>query len=75
MLVKSTIFIVGNSNFEIVYFKRYIFILCGENFRFVGTMKVCFLHASTCTVYKVHVLYTCHLNSMAQGINRLMYSR
>ena len=31
-LVKSTIFIVGNSNFEIVNFKRYIFILCGKNF-------------------------------------------
>ena len=31
-LVKSTIFIVENSNFEIVYFKRYIFILCGKKF-------------------------------------------
>ena len=32
-LVKSTIFIVGISNFRIVYFKCYIFILvCGKNF-------------------------------------------
>ena len=38
-LVKSRIFIVGNSNFEIVYFKRYIFILCGNIFRFIGTLR------------------------------------
>ena len=31
-LVKSTIFILENSNFEIVCFKRYIFILCGKKF-------------------------------------------
>ena len=30
MLVKSTIFIIGNSNFQIVYFKHYIYILCGK---------------------------------------------
>ena len=39
-LVKSRIFIVGNSNFEIVYFKRYIFILCGKMFRFIGTLNI-----------------------------------
>ena len=37
--VKLTNFIVGNSNFEIVYFKRYIFILCGKIFRFIGNLK------------------------------------
>ena len=37
-LVKSTIFVVGNSNFEIVYFKRHIFILCGKHFRLIGTL-------------------------------------
>jgi len=31
-LVKSTIFIVGFSNFGIVRFKEYIFKLCGKNF-------------------------------------------
>ena len=44
-LVKSTIFIVGNSNFEIVYFKRYIFILCGTNFRFIGTLRTDYFYA------------------------------
>ena len=29
---KINIFIVGIPNFGIVYFKRYIFILCGKNF-------------------------------------------
>ena len=38
-LVKSTISIIGNSNFEIVYFKHYIFILCGNFFRFIGTLS------------------------------------
>ena len=42
-LVKSTIFIVGNSNFETVYFKRYIFILCGKNLRFMGTLRTDYL--------------------------------
>ena len=32
MLIKSTIFIVGISNFGIVYFKRYIFIVRGKKF-------------------------------------------
>ena len=32
MLIKSKIFIIGNSNFEIVYFKCYIFIICGKKF-------------------------------------------
>ena len=41
-LVKSTIFIVGTSNFGIVYFKRYIFILRGKNFRFISTLKYIF---------------------------------
>ena len=36
VLVKSTIFIAGNC--EIVYFKRYIFILCRKNFHFIGTL-------------------------------------
>ena len=39
VLAKSTMFIVGIANFEIVYFKRYIFILRGKNFRFIGTLK------------------------------------
>ena len=38
-LVKLTIFIVGIPNFGIVYFKRYIFILCGKNFRFIDTLS------------------------------------
>ena len=38
-LVKLTIFIVGIPNFGIVYFKRYIFILCGKQFRFIGTLR------------------------------------
>ena len=38
-LVKSTIFIVGMSNFGILYFKRYIFKLCRKNFRFIGTLN------------------------------------
>ena len=36
-LVKSAIFIVRNSNFEIVYFKRYISYYVGKTFRFMGT--------------------------------------
>ena len=28
-----------NPKFWIVYFKRYIFILCGKNFRFIGTLR------------------------------------
>ena len=35
--VKSTIFMLVISNFGVVYFKRYIFILCGKNFRFMGS--------------------------------------
>ena len=42
-LVKSTIFIVGISNFRIVYFKCYIFILRGKNFPFIGTLRVSFI--------------------------------
>ena len=38
-LVKWTIFIAENSNFEIVYFERYIFILCGKQLRFRDTLK------------------------------------
>ena len=38
-LVKSTVFIVGISDFGIVYFKRYIFKLCRKQFRFIGTLK------------------------------------
>ena len=38
-LVKLKIFIVGIPNFRIVYFKRYIFILCGKKFRFIGTLR------------------------------------
>ena len=37
-LLKSTIFIVGISNFGIVPFKRYIFIVHGKHFRFIGTL-------------------------------------
>ena len=36
-LVKLTIFLVGIPNLGIVYFKRYIFILYGKYFRFIGT--------------------------------------
>ena len=36
--IKSTIFIVGISNFGIVYFKHSIFILRGKKFRFIGTL-------------------------------------
>ena len=36
--IKSTIFIVGISNFGIVYFKHSIFILRGKKFRFTGTL-------------------------------------
>ena len=49
-LIKSTIFNGGNSNFEIVYFKRYILILCGKLFRFIGTLKPHFLK-SFCEVH------------------------
>ena len=38
-LEKWTIFIAENSNFEIVYFERLIFILCGKQFRFIDTLK------------------------------------
>ena len=34
-----SIFIIGNSNFEIVYFKRYNFILCRKIICFMGTLK------------------------------------
>ena len=37
-LVKLIIFIVGLPNFGNVYFKRYIFILCGKHFRFIDTL-------------------------------------
>ena len=39
-LVKSTTFILGISNFGIMYFKRYIFILCENKFRFIDTLIV-----------------------------------
>ena len=38
-LIKWTIFIVGISKFGIVYFKRYIFILCGKFFLLHGHFK------------------------------------
>ena len=38
-LVKSTIFLIGISNFGIVYLKRYIFKLYWKNFRFMGTLR------------------------------------
>jgi len=37
-LIKSTIFIVGISNFGIGHFKRYISKLCRKIFRFIGTL-------------------------------------
>ena len=46
MLVKSTIFIVSISNFGIVYFKCYIFILCGKIFHLIGTLKFSNLKSS-----------------------------
>ena len=48
VLVILRIFIVGNSNFEIVYFKRYIFILCGKNVRFIGNLKCQLSEKSFC---------------------------
>ena len=39
-LVKLTICIVGIPNFGTVSFKRYIFILCGKNFRFIDTLSL-----------------------------------
>ena len=40
MLVKLTIFIVGIPKFGIVYFNRYILVLCGKKFRFIDTLKL-----------------------------------
>ena len=38
-LIKTTIFIVGISNFGIGHFKRYIFKLCRKKFHFIGTLR------------------------------------
>lgn len=42
-LVKSTILIVGFSNSGILFFKQYIFRLCRNKFRFIGTETICFI--------------------------------
>ena len=33
----KSFFMIWNSNFEIVYLKHYIFILCGKKYCFIGT--------------------------------------
>ena len=39
VLIKLTIFIIGIPNFGIVYFKCYIFMLCGKIFRFIDILN------------------------------------
>ena len=66
-LVKLTIFIAGIPNFGIVYFKRYIFILCGKIFRFIGTLNEDPLNKIT------GVTYDTTKNRASQKTGRLLY--
>ena len=59
-LVKLTIFIVDIPNFGIVYFKRYIFVLCGKQiFRFIDTLN--FFAHSVYSVYNFERFTLCHV--------------
>ena len=60
-LVKLTIFIVGIPNFGIVYFKRYIFILCGKKYHLIGTLSMgctqkgqAYMYMQTCIHLALH---------------------
>ena len=67
-LIKSTTFIAGISNFEIVYFKRYIFKLCGKFFRFIGTLNLTLLSCEL-FIYKRNSSGT---SSVAPGVGHLL---
>ena len=56
-LVKSTVFILGISNFGIVYFKRYFFIIRGKHFR----LKCSLYNYKGCCFSKHYMcISTCH---------------
>ena len=73
VLVKSTSFIVGISNFETVHFKRYIFMLCGKHFRFIGTLSTWVERGTVTVKCLARKQNKCSRRNVRSGVDRGNY--